>query len=87
MILAAYVVVTWAGPIIVDHMWFLMADWNRSVGVVSAFSPGAAIFVLWAGEGINVMPGLIFQVGLAVGMGVVLYGRRWAADRAKQLPA
>ena len=79
LILAGYVVATWAGPIIVDHLWFLMADWNRSVGVVSAFSPTASIYVLWTGEGINVMPGVMFQAGLAVVMGVIFYGRRWAA--------
>jgi hypothetical protein len=78
LIMGAYVVVSWAGPIIVDHMWFLMAEsGGRTVGEISAFSPAAALYVLWMSEGIDIWLGVIFQAGVAVVLGMILYGGRW----------
>jgi hypothetical protein len=74
LLLVAWLILTWGGPLIADTIRYnLMDDPNGPLlATLSAASPYGALVQLWSPSESNTTPGLAFQIGLLV-LTVVLY--------------
>ena len=79
-----WIMITWLVPVVIDAIYHSMTNDNTNLGVISSFSPPAALALLWSNSGASVFVGIVGQIALGiVPTGILMFtqSRRRAKGR------